>query len=262
MRDKEFNVDKKNRLNLSNLGITNITEIKGLTNLTDLQELDLSFNKLTRIEGLSGLSQLKSLNLAGNQIIRIEGLDYLNGLKDLNLHHNQIRWIEGLASLINLREINLFGNPIEWPDSLSNRSKPSALINYCAVYKIDEGTRLQRELERLRLEKENRPQLIAKEEVKTEEVHLQSNVIESERIARLKKLVQVSRRLKRVEIGEYLGLKGKELFDRLVDWAAEFGFTLDGEDVDFQGGRVDDFVAELGREFEKWNQTGVSSKKN
>ena len=97
---------------------------------------------------------------------------------------------------------------------------------------------------------------------KEDEKRLQAKLTESEQLARLKKLVQVSKRLKRADIGEYLGLTGKELFDRLVEWATEYGFTLDGEDVDFEGGRKEDFVAELDQEFEKWRQEGSGRKKN
>ncbi len=77
---------------------------------------------------------------------------------------------------------------------------------------------------------------------------------------KLKKLVRASRRLKREEIGEYLGLSGKELFDKLVDWAGEFGFKIDGDEVIFEGGRTDDFIAQLDKEFTEWSNKESTKK--
>ncbi len=79
---------------------------------------------------------------------------------------------------------------------------------------------------------------------------------ESERIERLKELVEVSFRLSRKDIGLYLGLTGDALFQRLVKWAKQFGFKLDGEDVVFEGGRKDEFIAQLEKEFQSWGKDG------
>jgi hypothetical protein len=77
--------------------------------------------------------------------------------------------------------------------------------------------------------------------------------IERERLEKLGRLIRVSVKLKRQEIAEYLGLSGQELFDRLVVWAEEFGFRLDGEDVIFEGAKKDDFITALEKEFASWN---------
>jgi hypothetical protein len=53
-------------------------------------------------------------------------------------------------------------------------------------------------------------------------------------VEKLKRLIQVSESLDIEQIGAYLGIHGKELFDRLVDWALEFGLPS----------QPDSFVAE------------------
>jgi len=42
------------------------------------------------------------------------------------------------------------------------------------------------------------------------------------------------------------------LYDRIVDWAAEYGFTIDEDVVRFGSGRKDDFVAALDSAFSDW----------
>ncbi len=77
---------------------------------------------------------------------------------------------------------------------------------------------------------------------------------EKSQIEKLKKLIQVSETLQITQVGEYLDLNGQELFNKLVDWAAEFGFTIDQQVVKYGSGRKDDFIAELDKEFKKWNK--------
>ncbi len=78
--------------------------------------------------------------------------------------------------------------------------------------------------------------------------------LEAERFAKLKKLVQVSKRLKVGQMAELLPMAERELNARLVDWAAEFGFTLDMDVVEFGEGKKDDFIDALNKEFAEWGQ--------
>ncbi len=59
---------------------------------------------------------------------------------------------------------------------------------------------------------------------------------------KFKKFLRVSRRVKLPQIAQILGATPADILDRVVDWAAEFGFTLDGDDLNLEGGRKDDFI--------------------
>ena len=64
--DEDF--DYHDKLDLGDLGITDINEIKGLENLTSLQELCLGNNRITEIKGLESLVNLQILDLQENPI--------------------------------------------------------------------------------------------------------------------------------------------------------------------------------------------------
>ena len=78
--------------------------------------------------------------------------------------------------------------------------------------------------------------------------------IEMSRIEKLKKLVQVSKKVKVSQMAQMLNLHETALNDRIVDWAAEFGFILDGDFVEFGAGRKDDFIASLDEAFADWGK--------
>ena len=77
--------------------------------------------------------------------------------------------------------------------------------------------------------------------------------MEPAQLARLKKLVRVSKTLKVSQMAKILEMSEDELYRRIVDWADEFGFTLDGETVEFGAGRKDDFLASLDNAFDTWS---------
>jgi Leucine-rich repeat (LRR) protein len=61
----------ENSLNLSSIGIQDITEIQGLSELTDLENLDLSNNSIRVVSGISELTNLKVLDLNNNKVSKI-----------------------------------------------------------------------------------------------------------------------------------------------------------------------------------------------
>jgi len=89
-----------------------------------------------------------------------------------------------------------------------------------------------------------------------EEVNNHINKQDSSRISRLAKMVQVSRKLKISQVALILEMSEADLYPRLVDWAAEYGFILDEDIVDFTGGRKDDFIAALEKDFATWGNEG------
>ncbi len=77
-----------------------------------------------------------------------------------------------------------------------------------------------------------------------------------ERIEKLKTLVKVSRVMKIQQLAMILDMSESELYKYITDWAKQFGFIIDRDEVDFTGGRIDDFIITLEKEFEKWGKDG------
>lgn|SRR5690606_9932360 len=108
----QFDVQSVIKLNLSNLGIPKIENLK---ECRQLQDLDLSMNKITKIEGLENLSKLKILNLSKNRITSLQGLEKLRRLEILDLEGNLISDINELfilSALPALKSVNLKNNPV------------------------------------------------------------------------------------------------------------------------------------------------------
>ena len=82
----------------------------------------------------------------------------------------------------------------------------------------------------------------------------QEAAMEPMRINKLKKLVQVSERLKVSQMAQILNMDEAKLYDRIVDWAVDFGFTIDEDIVKFSGGRKDDFIAAMDGAFADWGK--------
>lgn len=121
----------KNILQLSDIAINTIFEIKNLNNLTYLEVLNLVGNNITEIEGLDSLKNLILLWLSFNKIEKIDGLQNLHQLEHLALNNNEIELIEGLETLVNLKELNLKRNKIKKIEGLNKLDK---LLNLSLSY--------------------------------------------------------------------------------------------------------------------------------
>ncbi|HME54994.1 MAG TPA: hypothetical protein VKM55_22500 [Candidatus Lokiarchaeia archaeon] len=82
----------------------------------------------------------------------------------------------------------------------------------------------------------------------------QRAAMETTRMEKLKKLVKVSEKLKISQMAQILAMNETDLYDRIVDWAADYGFTIDEDVVKFGGGRKDDFIAALDGAFQSWDK--------
>ena len=110
---KKIEVEKEyGRLDLSNLGIKKITDIKGLKEIQYLKRLNLSNNEIEEINGLDHLIYLRFLNLGRNNIKEIKGLDKLESLEELYLHFNPIDSLKGLEQIDNLIQLSLEGTQV------------------------------------------------------------------------------------------------------------------------------------------------------
>ncbi|MFX1519000.1 MAG: leucine-rich repeat domain-containing protein [Promethearchaeota archaeon] len=125
VRGKKYYV-KNGELDLSDIGISDITEVEGLGTLITLKRLDLSGNRIQEIKGLEHLTNLSSLNLSNNQLRETKGLEKLPNLTDLYLENNHITSIDR-----NIRGfIHIWGNPInkEEPDPNNDYAYSRACI--------------------------------------------------------------------------------------------------------------------------------------
>ena len=75
---------------------------------------------------------------------------------------------------------------------------------------------------------------------------------EQTRMDKLRKLVQVSKKLKISQMAKILEMSEDDLYPRIVDWAAEYGFTIDEDVVEFTSGRKEDFIKSLNDAFTNW----------
>ena len=85
-----FSVNNLDCLNLSGVGIEDITNVKNLDKLKNLKTLILDSNRITKITGLENLENLKSLSLIGNGISKIEGLSNLKKLESLKTEEEHL----------------------------------------------------------------------------------------------------------------------------------------------------------------------------
>ena len=97
------------RINLSDLGLIDITPLAGLT---ALQWLSLARNQLADISPLAGLTALRELSLNHNQLTDITPLGGLTALQWLHLNHNQLTDITPLAGLAALESLQLAHNQL------------------------------------------------------------------------------------------------------------------------------------------------------
>ena len=106
-------LNNEKKLDLSEKGLSNISDISALANLTNLQTLNLSGNKIiSDISALRNLTNLQTLYLSNNNISDISALGGLTNLTELDWSYNKNISIGALANLPNLQTLDLSGNGI------------------------------------------------------------------------------------------------------------------------------------------------------
>jgi len=78
---------------------------------------------------------------------------------------------------------------------------------------------------------------------------------EKEAMDKLKQIVSISERISLSMMRDILELDEKTFNQRIIDWAAEFNFTIDGEYLNVNKETVDDFIDALDRQFAMWGKT-------
>jgi len=72
------------------------------------------------------------------------------------------------------------------------------------------------------------------------------------RLRRLAEIMQVTKRLKVAKLAEVLEMDEATLWKKVFGWAKQFGFTVDGDTVEFVGGDSRAFIEALERDFAAW----------
>jgi hypothetical protein len=55
-------------------------------------------------------------------------------------------------------------------------------------------------------------------------------------------------------MAQILGMDDASLYGKIVDWAVDFGFTIDEDVVKFGAGRKEEFIAALDGAFNGWDK--------
>jgi len=71
-------------------------------------------------------------------------------------------------------------------------------------------------------------------------------------LEKLKKILKVSNSIAMEQMRSILDMDKKEFDKKIVDWAEEFGFTIDREYVNVKKESVDDFIDMLDSQFKSW----------
>jgi len=217
---------KAGKLNLSQKAIKEINEIKGLDKFTNLLTLNLSLNQIEEIKGLEMLINLKELNLWNNNIAEIKGLETLENLIELDLGHNNITEIKGLGTLYNLKKLKIDGNLIH-QDIIEHlggleitgiAKKPQKFVEYCSLEK--------KEQERL----------------------------EKETIEKIKEMMEVSKRINLDRMQNVLEMDKKAFDNKIFEWARDFNFTIDGDNLIINKETISDFIDALDKQFASWEK--------
>ncbi len=79
-----------------------------------------------------------------------------------------------------------------------------------------------------------------------------SKSLKTDITTKLRKITKVSKRVRLEMVRDALGMDGLGFNQKIFDWAEEFGFTIDGDFVDFSGSDVDAFVKSLDAQFAAW----------
>ncbi len=99
-------------IDLSGLGLTDITWIKGFNNPEKVDLSDNSISNLYVLEMVPNAGRIRKLDLRRNNINDINAIGYLTGIEELNLSYNDIASINPLKNLTTLKELHIVGTKL------------------------------------------------------------------------------------------------------------------------------------------------------
>jgi hypothetical protein len=149
---------------------------------------------------------------------------------------------------------------IIWPRSAESRElKKMNRLEQARIKREQlEKFTLERErqyVERERVEQERIDQIRREKELKWQkQVELErQRKLEEERVLlnKIRKVMKVSTRIKMDLLRSYLKMDKTIFNEKIIDWAAQFGFVLDGDYLNIKEETVSEFIDELEKEFEE-----------
>lgn len=99
-------------INLSGLGLTDITWIKGFVTPDKVNLSNNSISNLYVLQLVDNAGKIRELDLSRNNITDINAIGYLTGIEILNLSYNDISSINPLKSLNSLKELHIVGTSL------------------------------------------------------------------------------------------------------------------------------------------------------
>ncbi|MEX2684919.1 MAG: hypothetical protein Q6373_025315 [Candidatus Sigynarchaeota archaeon] len=72
-------------------------------------------------------------------------------------------------------------------------------------------------------------------------------------VEKLRKIIKLSDRIEVAKLADALGIEEKHAWQRVFDWAEQFGFKVDGNMIVFGSGDTARFVDNLDKEFAEWH---------
>lgn len=104
-------------LNLSDCGITSLTEID---NIDGIKVLTLNDNEISSLDGAENLSRITTLSISNNKLTSLNGLEKLENLQSFNVANNQISSLDGVAKLAKLTTFSADNNNISDANALTD----------------------------------------------------------------------------------------------------------------------------------------------
>lgn len=81
------------------------------------------------------------------------------------------------------------------------------------------------------------------------------NKIERERLEKIKKIIRISNQIKLDMMRNILDLDSKMFDNKILDWASEFGFTIDGDYLIINKNTVSDFINMMDEQYAMWEKS-------
>ncbi len=275
MMDEEESIPEEKGfvLNIPFVGIIDISKIEGLEKLTELKRLDLYGNEIFEIKGLERLINLEYLDLSGSEITEIKGLENLINLKGLILKANNINEIRGLENLVNLIYLDISENPISEIKGLENLVNLKHLV--LTDIKIEEESLNQIAEENVPEElkqviKENTlfmynyysfPNYAQKFVEYCQRKKTKSYREDKEKIKKIEEIMIESDSLSLDTLRDTLKMDAHTFSNKILDWAIEYGFEIDGDYLITNKNTLSDFIDELDKYFTLWKKESSIPKK-
>jgi Leucine-rich repeat (LRR) protein len=248
-----------------------IADMSGMEQFPNLLVLNLRKNKIKEFSHLGQCPKLQVLILTDNEIQKIENLKNQKDLRILFLADNKIDSISGLENLDRLEYLYLGGNPI-WKEAKKqyNGSKIGGRIRdvdkikaYCKnqnsgssvrgptpiappqVISPPNGSPINNPARNFQPRVSEQPPATMQPKVHFDE---------KKQIEMIRKMMTVSTKIKLEMMRDALKMDESIFNQKIFDWAANFGFVIDGDYLVINKDTVDEFLTSLDSQFSDWTQ--------